>query len=176
VLAAPPVVLWRSRSEQVPDNREHLDTLRAIHAHFPRKVAHKFEAFAKWIVERMDQNVGSIDLTRRWRDGGRDGLGDYRIGPPGSAITVSFALEAKCYDPDKNSVGVKELSRLISRLRHRQFGVLVTTSWVDRQAYKEVTDDGHPVVIIAGKDLIELLPANLRSAGAIQRFLEAGSY
>ncbi|MCP1762460.1 O-acetyl-ADP-ribose deacetylase (regulator of RNase III) [Bradyrhizobium japonicum] len=36
-------------------------------------------------------------------------------------------LEAKCYGSG-NSVGVREMSRLISRLRHRQFGVLVTTS------------------------------------------------
>jgi hypothetical protein len=33
--------------------------------------------------------------------------------------------------------GVREMSRLISRLRHRQFGVLVTTSYVDNQAYRE---------------------------------------
>ena len=37
-----------------------------------------------------------------------------------------------------NTVGVREVSRLISRIRHRQFGVLVTTSVVGRQAYEEV--------------------------------------
>jgi hypothetical protein len=44
-------------------------------------------------------------------------------------ISLDFALEAKCYAPE-NGVGVKELSRLISRLRHRQFGILVTTSFL----------------------------------------------
>jgi Restriction endonuclease len=42
-----------------------------------------------------------------------------------------------------NSVGVKELARLISRIKHREFGVLVTTSYVNEQAYREVRDDGH---------------------------------
>lgn len=53
------------------------------------------------------------------------------------------------------------MSRLISRIKHREFGVLVTTSYVDRQAYREVTDDGHPVILIAAQDIVGLL----RSAG-----------
>jgi hypothetical protein len=69
---------------------------------------------------------------------------------------VEFALEAKCYALG-NSVGVRGTSRLISRLRHRQFGVLITTSHVDAQAYKEIRDDGHPVVILAGRDVVEML-------------------
>ena len=56
-----------------------------------------------------------------------------------------------------HSVGVREVSRLVSRLRHRQFGVLVTTSYVHDQAYREIREDGHPVVIIAGRDLVDLL-------------------
>ena len=58
-----------------------------------------------------------------------------------------------------NSVGVRETSRLISRLRHRQFGVLVTTSYLDAQAYREIREDGHPVVVLAGRDVIERLKA-----------------
>ena len=38
-----------------------------------------------------------------------------------------------------NSVGVKELARLISRIKHREFGVLVTTSYVNEQAYREAS-------------------------------------
>jgi hypothetical protein len=49
------------------------------------------------------------------------------------------------------------VSRLISRLRHRQFGVLVTTSFVNEQAYREIRGDGHPVVIIAGRDVVDML-------------------
>jgi len=65
-------------------------------------------------------------------------------------------MEAKCYSPS-NSVGVKETSRLISRLRHRQFGVLITTSYVHIQAYNEIVDDEHPIIIVAGRDIVEIL-------------------
>jgi hypothetical protein len=54
-------------------------------------------------------------------------------------VKVDFALEAKCYNPsDTRGVGVKETARLISRLLHRQFGVLVTTAFVGETAYKEI--------------------------------------
>jgi Restriction endonuclease len=46
----------------------------------------------------------------------------------------------------ESGVGVKELSRLISRLRHRQFGILVTTSYLGHQAYEELRSDRHPVL------------------------------
>jgi len=54
-------------------------------------------------------------------------------------------------------VGVKEMSRLISRIKHREFGVMVTTSVVSPQAYKEVRDDGHPIVILSGSDIAKVL-------------------
>jgi cystathionine beta-lyase family protein involved in aluminum resistance len=69
---------------------------------------------------------------------------------------VAFALEAKCYS-EANSVGVREVSRLVSRIKHREFGVLVTTSFVDRQAYQEVVEDGHPVILVAARDIVGLL-------------------
>ena len=75
------------------------------------------------------------------------------------ALKTVFAVEAKCYDLN-NSVGVKETSRLISRIRHRQFGVFVTTSFVDMQAYKEIIEDEHPIAIIAGVDIIDILFQN----------------
>jgi Restriction endonuclease len=84
-----------------------------------------------------EPNVDKIDVTRPWRDGGRDAVGEYLLGPHADPVAVEFALEAKCYAP-ANSVGVRETSRLISRLRHRQFGVLVTTSHLDAQAYREI--------------------------------------
>jgi hypothetical protein len=49
---------------------------------------------------------------------------------------------------------------LISRLRHRQFGVLVTTSYVGEQAYKEIKQDGHPVLVLSGGDIVEILVQN----------------
>jgi hypothetical protein len=54
-------------------------------------------------------------------------------------------------------VGVEAQSRLISRIRPRQFGVFVTTSYVAEQAYQELRDDEHPVVVLAGRDLVQIL-------------------
>ena len=67
-----------------------------------------------------------------------------------------FALEAKCHGPT-GGLGVKVLSRLISRLRHRQFGILVTTTFLAPQAYQELVEDQQPIVVCSGGDLAELL-------------------
>jgi hypothetical protein len=61
-------------------------------------------------------------------------------------------MEAKCYGFN-SGVGVRAISRLISRLRHRQFGILVTTSYLDSQAYNELVQDCHPVVVISANDI-----------------------
>ena len=135
-----------------PKDRPLLDL---VYSHFASD-PYGFEQFAADLWASSEQKVDKIDVTRPWRDGGRDAIGDYLIGPASDPVAVEFALEAKCYAPG-NSVGVRQTSRLISRLRHRQFGVLVTTSHVDSQAYREIRDDGHPVVILAGRDVIDML-------------------
>ena len=72
-----------------------------------------------------------------------------------------------------NAVGVREVSRLISRIKHREFGVLVTTSYVDRQAYQEVTDDGHPVILVAARDIVGLLrSAGLQTTAQVDAWLD----
>ena len=116
-------------------------------------------------------NVRQIDITRPWRDGGRDALGKYFIGYGDSSLMVDFALEAKCYSSN-SGVGVKELSRLISRLRHRQFGVLITTSYLSKQAYEELKDDAHPVIIICAKDIVDVLKERIGSIKLIKKWLE----
>jgi hypothetical protein len=37
------------------------------------------------------------------------------------------------------------------------FGAIITTSYVDRQAYEEIRADGHPIAIYAGADLVKYL-------------------
>ncbi len=85
----------------------------------------------------------AFDLARPSGDGGRDAIGQLFVGPTDDQIGLEFALEAKCYAPT-NGVNVRDLSRLISRLRHRQLGVLVTTSFLADQAYTRLHQDGHP--------------------------------
>ncbi len=155
-LRAPRAIEHRNREEQLPTDTNGVAMLDKIHAYFSDN-PFKFEACAARIAEMMLPAIaGDMDLTRAVKDGGRDATGRYRIGEGPSAVLVDFALEAKCYAPGK-SVGVKELSRLISRLRHRQFGILVTTSFVGLQAYQEIKEDQHPIVIICGKDIVQLL-------------------
>ena len=88
---------------------------------------------------------------------------------------IDCALEAKCY-AEKNAVGVREMSRLISRIKYRQFGILVTTSYVDNQAYSEVVEDGHPILIVNAKDIASILRKNGIGSQAIKAWLEALEY
>jgi len=121
----------------------------------------------------MDGNIIIKTITRNVVDGGRDAIGIYRVGPAADPIALDFALEAKCYVPT-TSVTVKDLSRLISRLRHRQFGILVTTSYLASQAYQELRSDGHPVVVIAGSDIAAILvKAGLGTPDAVRQWLTA---
>jgi hypothetical protein len=146
---------YRSREDQLPSTDTDRKIIKAIHDHFAED-PYEFEECAAQIAEMLLPSVVDRDLTRRSRDGGRDAVGKYRIGSEITGIKVDFALEAKCYAPDC-SVGVKDASRLISRLRHRQFGILVTTSYVHSQAYQEIVDDGHPILIICGRDIASIL-------------------
>ena len=124
-----------------------------------------FEAFASDVVRLMDANVVSLDVTRPSRDGGRDGVGAYRIGMASNYVTVDFAMEAKCYEP-ATGLGVKVVSRLISRLRHRQFGILVTTTYLADQAYSEIVEDEHPIIVCSGGDIARLILEKLGLDGA----------
>lgn len=158
-LLAPKAVLIRSRQEQLPSSSEDdalIDVIRQRYKGDPWG----FEPCAGAIARLLLPDVSRLDLTRPWRDGGRDGIGAVRLGRGAASIEVMFALEAKCYGV-KNSVGVREVSRLISRIKHREFGILVTTSFIDKQAYSEVVDDGHPIIFVTARDIAALL----RSAG-----------
>ena len=49
------------------------------------------------------------------------------------------------------------MSRLTSRLRYRDLGFFVTTSYVGKQAYDEIRSDLHPVVVLSGGDIVREL-------------------
>ena len=128
---------YRSKVEQLPVDEEGEAIIQTVRDYF-KDSPHAFEHCAAAIARFMMPDVVTLDVTRPSRDGGRDAVGQLRVGMGQSGILVDFALEAKCYSAT-NSVGVREMSRLISRLRHRQFGVLVTTSWVDRKRCSAAT-------------------------------------
>lgn len=171
-LIAPPTSEVRSRAQQIPQGPAEVAILEEIHRFFATNPT-DFEACAAEIVRIHLGPGATADLTRPTRDGGRDALGILHIGSRPSSVVVEFAIEAKCYDLS-GSVGVREMSRLISRLRHRQFGVMVTTSWVNTQAYSEVLEDGHPIMIIAGADIVRILRQNgITTRNDVQEWLIA---
>lgn len=165
-------IAHRKRHEQLPAASGDLAMILAIHDFF-RARPHDFERCAASLARMLIPDIVSVDVTRPSRDGGRDAIGKMKIGRGHSAVLVDFALEAKCYGIG-NSVGVREMSRLISRLRHRQFGILVTTSFVDAQAYREIKEDQHPIVIVSAIDIVGILISHGHSdADAVRRWLVA---
>jgi hypothetical protein len=163
-LTSEPTTVIRSADEQTPDTPIKIQILTTVHDYF-KDAPRDFEAFAARIFQMHDRQVIVDEITRGSVDGGRDAIGRYLLGLSQDPVYMEFSLEAKCYSPPiggirPNTVGVREVSRLISRIRHRQFGVLVTTSVVARQAYEEVREDRHPIVFICGKDIAEILINN----------------
>ena len=51
---------------------------------------------------------------------------------------------------------------------------MITTSYVADQAYKEVIDDGHPIVFINGRDIIEFVfnELEIRSDSDLSKWLK----
>lgn len=151
----------KSKDEQLPPNDDvvKVEMLKLIHRYFNElNRGYSFEQFACEIVRQLDKNVERIDVTTPYKDGGIDGVGTYKVFSKGAqSVSVEFYMQAKCYNPYSNAIGVKDTARLISRIKNRQFGVLVTTSYVHKQAYDEVLEDRHPVVFVTGKTIIDLI-------------------
>lgn len=172
-LKAPRIHQVPSKNDQMNCDREGERCIEIIYNHY-KENPFGFEACATELIKNMDTNFVKFELTRPWRDGGMDAFGEYHINSESSAnypLTIEFALEAKCFSPD-TGVGVKPMSRLISRIKHRQFGILVTTSYVSKQAYKEVHEDGHPILIITASDIASILRSNGITTNNIEEWLE----
>ena len=175
--------LFRSSAEQIPDpkkNPEEYIVLKSLYEILQAKGKlgdRIFEHCAIQLCRWCDPNIKKLEITRATRDGGRDGIGHYKIGNERSShcfVDVEFYLEAKKYDPWGGGVGVGETSRLISRIKNRQFGFLITTGFVSKQAYDEIIDDRHPVVIMSGKDIARLLiEHDIKTKDSVVAWVEA---
>jgi len=173
-LKAPKIHKIPSKYEQLQCDEEGKKCIEAIRTRYADN-PYGFEKCAQDLLGKMDQNFVDFELTRPWRDGGRDALGYYAINPGGRAnypLRIDCAMEAKCYS-ENNSVGVKQMSRLISRIRYRQFGVLITTSYVHSQAYEEVIEDGHPILIITASNIASILRVNGIDSSNVDTWLDS---
>lgn len=148
----------KTKEEQLPDDNNKMEMLKCLQQYFYSKDrGYSFEKFAADLTQYMDSSVVDINVTRPYKDGGLDAEGRYRIFQNvENTVYVEFYLQAKCYKPT-NAVVVSDTARLISRIKDRQFGIMFTTSYVAIQAYEEILKDGHPIVIINGKNIIEYI-------------------
>lgn len=163
-----------TRYDQLQSDAEGNICLSKIREHYGNN-PYGFENCAKDILEKMDEKFQDFSLTRPWRDGGRDALGHYIIGRETKSnypLRIDCAMEAKCFS-ENIGVGVKHMSRLISRIRYRQFGVMITTSYVNKQAYKEVIEDGHPILIVSASDIARILRRNAVTSSNVDEWLLA---
>lgn len=149
----------KTKEEQLPEqNSQKWKMLENIHDYFIQKDnGYSFESFAADMIAYMDQNIVDTNVTRPYKDGGFDALGRYKVfSKADNSVLVDFYLQAKCYSLN-NGVNVTDTSRLISRIKDRQFGIMFTTSYIGNQAYQEIIEDGHPIVIINGRNIIDFV-------------------
>lgn len=157
-----PMVLQAERTKNIRTKSEQLPKEGSLNYKMLKMIKEKFkdnpigfEEVAIDIVKQLDSRF-YLEPTRGVKDGGIDGVGHFQIGTSNSKVSIPCYLEAKCFDLN-NGVGVKQTSRLISRLKKNDFGVFVTTSYIHSQSYSEIIEDGHKVLILSGIDIIEIL-------------------
>jgi hypothetical protein len=85
-LQAPPTVIVRPRDQQLPSPADE-PLLVAVYQHFADR-PYDFEQFAADLWQIFEPHVDRIDVTRPWRDGGRDAVGDYLLGPGNEVISA----------------------------------------------------------------------------------------
>ena len=169
-LESPRNIQYRTKEQQLPATERDAELLGVIRDYF-RTDPYAFESCAIELWRMHAREPITFVATRRSVDGGRDAYGWYYIGPDADRIRLEWSLEAKLYGPT-NGVGVRETSRLISRLRHREFGVFVTTSFLTKQAYEELRGDRHPVVVLTGRDITDVLKRHGHSTpSAVQTWI-----
>ena len=156
MLECEPQLQPRKKTDQLPSNAREQRTLEAI---YEGLTAREFEFAAVDFVQLLSRAFTDLSVTQASRDGGRDVIGKYRIGHARHRVSLDVFVEAKKWKPG-SAVGVRPMMRLISRLKHRDVGVFVTTSHFDPQVQQELIDDKHPVLLVSGVDVSRLLIDN----------------
>jgi hypothetical protein len=116
----------------------------------------EFEFVAVDIVQMMDSRFTNFSVTPRVKDRGRDAIGLYKVGHENHQILLNVYIEAKFWNAG-GDVGVKPMARLLSRIKHRDIGVLVTTESFSLQVQEELIEDNHPVILVSGGDIAKIL-------------------
>ena len=168
----------KTKEQQLPSDKLQYKMLLYLQKYFiDLDGGYSFEQFACNLTRYIDPAVDeNINTTRPWKDGGFDAVGRYKIFTKvENVVYVDFYLQAKCYNPETTSVRTGDTARLIARIKNRQFGIMFTTSYVADQAYKEILEDGHPIVIINGRNIIEYIynELEIRSVERLEEWLKS---
>ena len=143
----------RSREDQMPRTANEMAVLERV---FNELTSREFEFFAAGLLPILDERFVELRVTSAVRDGGRDVLAKYRVGHQYHQVQLEAYVEAKQWKLG-SAVGVKPMMRLLARLKHRDLGVFVTTSFFEQQVQKELIEDGHPVLLVSGGDIARIL-------------------
>lgn len=166
-LTTPPDRTPRTKVDQLPKERRKdreqkvLDTVRKL-------TDRQLEHFVKELLRLMDPRFFDLEVTREVVDGGRDVVGKYRVGHDDHWVSLNICAEAKHW---QRAIGVGEMMRLISRIKHRDFGVFVTTSHFHKRVQEELIADCHPIVLVSGGDLARILIARDLEGEALENWL-----
>jgi HJR/Mrr/RecB family endonuclease len=115
----------------------------------------EFEAILVELLRSLPHVNHNITRTRLVKDGGFDFSGQFNLPFPFS-YKIGFLGEAKKHSR-ANSIGPGMVSRLVARLARGEYGLFVTTSYYTKQAQEEVIEDGYPVRLYNGLDIINFL-------------------
>lgn len=141
----------RTENEQFPQTPKERFVLDYIKNNLTDR---EFEFACPEILKILDANFKGLYVTPRTKDKGRDVIGKYYLGHLGHQIILDVSIEAKHW---KGAVGVKPMTRLISRLKRSDIGIFITTSHFAKQVQEELIEDNRPVMLICGGDIARLL-------------------
>lgn len=139
----------RKKSEQLPDSREDIKLLNKLRKVFSSR---EFEFLAKYVLmENADFN--DLKVTPSTGDEGFDLIGDLFVS--NLDLKIKILVEVKNWKID-SSVGVKEVSRLASRIEKGQQGIFISSSYFSKPAQVE-TNKTHPIKLISSSEFLNLV-------------------
>ncbi len=164
----------KSKDQQLPpENSDESKILQSLIQLTPTQ----FEAVLVEIFKGLPHIHHNITRTRPVKDEGFDFYGDFSLPFP-LGYKIPFLGEAKKYNRN-NGIGPDKVSRLVARLDRGQFGIFVTTSYYTKQTQTEVLEDGYPIKLYSGIDLINflrelrLIEGNKISSGFIDTIIQS---
>lgn len=141
----------KTKELQLPNSKTDIDILKSLCNLTPTQ----FEIALVEIFRELPHVHHNIAGTRPSKDGGFDFFGEFSLPFP-IGYNIKFLGEAKKYDLG-NSIGPGKVSRLVARLGRGEFGIFVTTSYYTKQAQEETLEDGYPIKLYSGIDLVNFL-------------------